>query len=190
MAGISNFKIRINSIKIDKVINIKIKTIHDYWLDTIKLDKNLEDIKNRVLDNTEAYIDSHRKRAPVPFKKRLIDVLRQTSYVEKIDKNTYKLGIGNKKTLDKEVPYWYIVNYGGIIGRGKAVVFKGIFQDGPPVQGGKGNTWFDGGSDADGKMYMMKPKNPIPPMHYINYAANQFQREILRFRKSMKDIKK
>lgn len=187
---ISNFTIRVNRREIDKKLNIVIKSVREHFLNNMALDKDLENIKTRVLDDTEAYIDAHRKRAPVPFKKRLIDVLRQTSFVEKLDKATYRLSIGDKKVLDSEAPYWYIVNYGGIIGRGKNVFFKGMFEDGAPFQGGKGNTWFEGGTDFNGKMYGMKPSNPIPPMHYLNYASNQFRRYILQFKKSKKQIKK
>ena len=189
MIGISKFEVHINKREIDEAIVKTAKTVYAHYLDNIGLEKSLVEIKERVLDKTGIYIDAHRKRPPVPFKKLLIDILRKTSFVNKIDNNTYRLVIGNQEVLDREVPYWYIVNYGGIIGRGKTVYFKGIFSDGKPVEGGKGNTWFEGGSDAEGKSYLIKPNNPISPMHYLNYMASEFNREVRRFQKSMKNIK-
>lgn len=185
MVGISSFRIRV--IKDNR--KEYIKRVHEHYLNTVKLDSSLDSIREEVLDNTEAYINAHRKRAPVPFKTHLIDVLRETSFIEKVDKATYRLSIGDKKTLDEKVSYWYIVNYGGIIGEGKDVWFKGIFTDGKPVPGGSGNTWFEGGIDFEGKTYLMKPKNPIPPMHYISFMAEQFQRAVRKFKMKQKSKK-
>lgn len=194
MIGISNFRIRINDKEIDGQINKVIKTVKEKYLDVIPLGKAMNDIKERILDRTESYIDAHRKRPPVPYKKHLIDVLRETSFVKKTAKYTYILSIGNETILDDKVPYWYVVNYGGnpwdefaIDGKGKA--FFGIFTDGPPVVGGQGNTWFEETGDEDGKIHMMRPKNPIPPMHYLQYMADQFQREIRKFKSTIKSKK-
>jgi len=180
MPGICEFKIKINKLDIDKKINLFIKTVKSICLNEIAIDKSLEDIKNRVLDSTESYIDAHRRRPSSPNKigKKLIEVLRETSSIEKTD-NGYRLGIGNEKVLYEQVPYWEIINYGGIPWGGKA--FFGLFEDGRPKPGGKGHAWIEGARDENG-VAMMKPKNPIPPMHYLNYMSQQFERELSRFK--------
>lgn len=182
MPDVCSYKIRIYQNKLDKVI----KSVHLKTVDNLKLDESLDDIKELVLDRTEDYINAHRRRPAETSKLHIIDVLRETSYVEKVDDHTYRLSIGDTATLDSKVSYWYVLNYGGIPPDWMNQKFFGIFQDGPPIKGGKGNTWFEGGTGANGKSYLMKPKNPIPPMHYLNYMASEFSKEIKKFQVRVK----
>ena len=177
--AISNFTIRATSNEIDEKVNRFIKRVYEHYLDTVNLDEFLNEIKEDILDKTEAYINAHRKRPIEESKTHLIDILRETSFIEKIDKATYRLSIGDERILDEKVPYWYVVNYGGIPWNGKG--FYGLFEDGRPVQGGEGNKFIEGMSDEKG-MGFMKPKNPIPPMHYLQYMAQLFNKAIRKFK--------
>lgn len=180
---ICQFKIKVNKVNLDDVVNVAIKTAKLKALDDAKIEENLEDIKKRILDSTEEYINSHRRRPADSSKTHLIDVLRETTFIEKLDDYTWRLNVGNTDDLDEKTPYWYIVNYGGII---SAKGFKGIFGDGPPTVGGGGNTWFEGETDDDGKMYFMSPSKPIPPMHYLNHMAQVFLKEIKQYKSKAK----
>jgi hypothetical protein len=176
------YKIKVHQDKINTII----ERVHIHNVDRLKLDSSLNNIKDKVLDLTEMYINNHRLRPTDPSKVHIIDILRETSFVEKIDNYTYRLGIGKTSVLDSKVPYWYVVNYGGIPPDWSAGVFYGIFQDGAPRAGAKGSTWFDHGVNSEQKMYKMIPKSPIPPMHYLNYMAQEFQREIEKFQGRIK----
>ena len=182
MPTICKYSIKISQDKLDKII----KTVHLNAVKALNVDNRLDDIRNLVLDRTENYINSHRRRPADPSKVHIIDVLRETSFVERVDETTFRLGIGDEGELNSKVPYWYVVNYGGIPPDWSAGEFYGIFQDGRPVPGGRGNTWFDHGTSPEGKMYKMKPKNPIPPMHYLNYMAQEFSKEIKKLQGKIK----
>lgn len=172
------FKIKIHRDKINEMI----KTVHLHYLDTIKLDEQLEDIKERVLNSTETYIDKNRRRPSNNQGEQLIDVLRETSFVEKVDNSTYRLGIGNETELDRRVPHWRVVNEGGIPPEWiEKKYYLGAFQDGKPVKGGGGNTWFEGATGDEGRAYIMFPKKPIPAMRYLNYMAKVFSEAVKNF---------
>jgi hypothetical protein len=180
MSAICNFSIKIRSVDLDNAVNKVVKSVNAKLLNNTKVEKNLEIIKENILKGTENYINSHRKRPAEASKLHIIDVLRETSKIQKTDRNSWELIIGDQKVLDDKVPYWYVLNYGGNPWKGKA--FFGIFQDGAPIRGGSANTWFTGGSDGTGKSFMMKPKHAIAPMHYINYMARQFTKELSKFK--------
>jgi hypothetical protein len=167
-------------------LNKIIKSVHIHSVDRLRLDESLEDIKKVVLDRTESYINAHRRRPAETSKLHIIDVLRETSHVEKVDNYTYRLSIGNESVLNDKVSYWYVLNYGGIPPDWLGKSFFGTFTDGAPRKGGKGNAWLEGWASEEGKRYMMKPKNPIPPMHYLNFMAQQFSKEVNKFQEKVK----
>ena len=179
MAGICNVKVRLVQKTLDDAIKLTIKTARLKSLDNLLIEQNLEGIKQSILDKTESYIDSHRRRpSNEQGQYKLIEVLRDTAFIERTT-NGWRLGIGNQDELDEKVPYWYIVNYGGIV---QTRGFLGIFEDGAPVPGGGGYAFYQGGVDDNGRSYFMKPQKPIPPMHYLNYMVKVFVEELRRFK--------
>jgi hypothetical protein len=182
MPATCKFTIKVYNDKLNKII----KSVHIHCVDRLRLDEALDDIKQTVLDRTESYIDNMRRRPSETSKLHLIDVLRETSNVKKLDNYTYRLGIGDENVLNSKVPYWKILNYGGIPPDWAGKSFFGTFTDGRPKEGAGGEAWLEGWASEEGKRFMMKPKKPIPPMRYLAYMAKQFSMEVLKFRVRVK----
>ncbi len=77
--------------------------------------------------------------------------------------NIIEWGVGNISRMDKEAPYWKAVNYGSshIVGK----KFIGSFYPGeehPDIGHFREGRFFEQGFG-----WLMTPKNPIPPMNYI-----------------------
>ena len=174
--NICNFKIHINKNDYDEFVLVAIKTAKVKQANETDVNAALDDIKEAVLDRVERYIDSRRKRPALDDgHEKIIDVLRETSFVEQIDKETWRLNIGDLASLDGRVPYWRLLNYGG---RPQGLFKFGIFGDGAPVRDGGGNVWLDG----DKTMHMMHPTKPIEPTHYLGYMAQEFLKEIRKYK--------
>ena len=78
-------------------------------------------------------------------------------------------GVGRISFLNKEVPYWRHINFGSLaIGANwQHRVPKGEFRPGDPMPN-EGS--FGDGRWSDPGKYSFIPKNPIPPMSYIEKA--------------------
>jgi hypothetical protein len=80
------------------------------------------------------------------------------------------MGLGNEEYLNKNYPYWKIVNFGGFINH-SVLGWFGLKQRPDSSQRGKGSEVFHGHSNG----YLLTPKAPIRPMNYIEYILNWLQ---------------
>jgi len=79
-------------------------------------------------------------------------------------------GIGNINVLNTKAKYWYVVNYGTMVG-GRAYIpnkggfVPGSFEGSPPDPALKGGV--QKFNYSDGSNFGMFPKSPIRPLNYI-----------------------
>lgn len=86
-------------------------------------------------------------------------------------------GIGKMSDMDKEAPYWYLINYGGMsfvanFGMGIGGSFNGEAPDPMKAGSGVGTQRFGAGN------FVMFPKSPILPMGYIEASRLELDKNI------------
>lgn len=98
-------------------------------------------------------------------------------------------GIGNIEILQQKAPYWYVVNYGKMVGglpfipnRGKFV--PGSFEGTAPASALREGVQKFNYNDGSGMG--MYPKNPIRPMNYIQVTRASFNRRLSSLIRSLK----
>ena len=79
-------------------------------------------------------------------------------------------GIGNINVLNQRAKYWYVVNYGAMVGGQPFVPARGKFVPGS-FEGNPPNSALKGGVQKfnykDGSNMGIFPKSPIRPLNYI-----------------------
>jgi len=186
------YRIRVR--KIGSPIHEVIKSIEDSFVPKL-FEKDLAGIRNTVLKAGRDHINSNRKRDVEQHtedwrttkRNNLINTLEaSTPPIVRKDKKVI-LDIGKKKFLDEHAPYWYKVNYGGKIEMdtpGKALYGYFGFGNSPKTSGGRDvfhyqKNWKNTNIYNKYKSsFVMKPMNPIPPLHYLNKMAEVFDKEI------------
>jgi len=86
-------------------------------------------------------------------------------------------GIGKMSDMDKDAPYWYLINYGGMsfiakFGLGVGGSFNGEAPDPMKAGSGVGTQRFGSGN------FVMFPKSPILPMGYIEASRFELDKNI------------
>jgi hypothetical protein len=111
----------------------------------------------------------------------------------------FTIGIGDRELLNKNCPYWYVLNYGFMYGSKRPYIpnygrgTKGRFEGDPwePVKGykaGKGSLgqhWNSVHSEFGGwynKTSFMKPKKAIEPVNYIEAGEKYITKRLNRFK--------
>jgi len=79
-------------------------------------------------------------------------------------------GIGNINVLNQKAKYWYVVNYGAMVGGQPYVPNRGRYVPGS-FEGTPADPALKGGVQkfnySDGSNFGMFPKSPIRPLNYI-----------------------
>ena len=102
-------------------------------------------------------------------------------------------GIGKIVDLNRNAPYWRMINYGGLTwvaktGRGVPGYFgTGDAPDSAQRGSGVGTQRFH--YDKGGSSFMMFPKNPIYPQNYIETTWLQMNREFQKLLNKLKTSK-
>lgn len=99
-------------------------------------------------------------------------------------------GVGNISVLNTQAPYWYVVNYGKMVGGQPFVPNRGRFVPGS-FEGNAPHPAMKTGVQKfnynDGSKMGMSPKSAIRPLNYIQASRARFNRD---FRKLLLSIKK
>jgi len=125
------------------------------------------DIIRQVLIN---FIDDARKRPKKVKEERYKG--RYSKHIEdvlEIKKTKNGIGIGDIEKLDKEVPYWKVLNFGGYTPPSTI----GIFTNGMPKPGVTGGSFMytkNGG--------LMIPQKPIQGIHFIEKTASWIRKNM------------
>ena len=88
------------------------------------------------------------------------------------------IGIGNIERLNKEAPYWWVLNYGTLFGTGTKYI------PGRPASDQNTPKFIPGYWSGDIFVYApfsgtgMVTKNPITPINYIDVGVNYFVSQI------------
>jgi hypothetical protein len=143
--------------------------------ETIDLTDVAEIMKARMIH----VIDANRKREVKQsynrferkFTKHISDVLEVDAVLTK--NKGFGVGIGNIEKLNKEVPYWLVVNNGGYI----PGPVHGYFTGGNPQGGAGGDSDFA----YNKKGPLMTPHTPIRPMNYIEKTIQWANTHILKY---------
>lgn len=151
-----------------KVLGDNLISVHKY------AGIELHQIGYAVVDKMIKYIDPRKRPKSYSGVSNLAKALRESIKIEEY-KDSYRVLVGDTDYLDEVAPYWYKLNYGGSPWKGKG--FYGIFSDGKPKKGNKGNTWYPGGTGDTGSMFFMRPKHPIEGKRYINKSINWLNKE-------------
>jgi hypothetical protein len=186
----------------DRLNNVikSIKDIHKTTASSIY--PQVETVKEKVLQALQTYINSHRQRPDVnqtstdvgfkrlsPFNNLYETIERGSDIVPTT--NGWRLVIGKKEFLDAHAPYWYIVNFGGIV----PPMFLGYFGAGHKPSSTYGRkeafTRTRGVNKTNPfttskKSFLMIPEKPITPMYYINYMAKVFEQEMKKIKVTSK----
>lgn len=152
-------------------------------------------LKNKILNELNSYINSHRQRPDVrqnPDKDNFRRVSALNNLYESIAASSevsvssngkgWSMKIGKKSFLDEHAPYWYIVNYGGRLVRN--AVFFGYFDGGHrPSSRMRGEPFYktekgDKMPSSEKEVSLMIPRNPLPPMRYIESISQALVREV------------
>lgn len=96
-------------------------------------------------------------------------------------------GIGHIPTLNVEVSYWYLLNFGGLTaiakqGRGVGGSFNGEAPSPTKTGTGVGTQRFT----QENNSFFMIPKSPIRPMNYIEATRQKLNMEINKILKFLK----
>jgi len=94
----------------------------------------------------------------------LVQALKGSIKISNMGKGGYKISFIDGSKLDRQAPYWKLLNYGGINPL-KGLGLFGRFGDGAPAKGGSGSTFFQTNNSQD---FMMFPKKPIEGIRYLN----------------------
>jgi hypothetical protein len=115
----------------------------------------IESLAQQALLYMQSYLMTHSKH-PTGRLMSNLDIK-----IIKTDKG-FTFGIGNIKKLNKESPYWYVLNYGKTITGKKFIppAFVGSFEGDRPVAGKQGQQYVDEGN------YYIQPKT-FTPVNYI-----------------------
>ncbi len=188
MPGKSNVQISLKVQGVDKII----KALDHIQKGLARAWFEFQDVAHDTMEKTanvmKGRIENTRKRRK--GEKSITDYLN----VEKIGPQTaeVRLGIGNIQQLNKEVPYWYFINYGKMFTSGNSLpnygkpVTPGSFDGEPPIKGASGQRWQAGKGE-----YTFKAKKPIEPKHYIEAGSEFLKREIKKVVKQyMNEIRK
>lgn len=104
-----------------------------------------------------------------------------------IGSESVAIGIGLISLLDSKAPYWYLINYGGMVSP-EARRVPGVFNNADPPSAGLGGTGVGteeftykpqserSGSDT---FFLMNVGSPIAPMNYIQKTAQWLYRRLI-----------
>jgi len=141
------------------------KILQSLWKST---DMELSDLALATVNKMEEQINLHRKR-PKTYSGRsnLANALRSSLTLER-GTNQYRLSFINLRDLDKQAPYWYVLNYGGRPWGDKGI--PGFFDGGKPPMGGLGNEPFYFGQ----KTFWIDPTKAkrIEGIHYLETSIH------------------
>ena len=172
-----------------KPVKDMIKTIAEQTFE--RTPEALEEIKQAVLKSTRDFINSNRQRPAGTYasefdkfrrlteKENLYNTLAESCSIERTVDGKYRLALGEHRFLNAHAPYWYVVNYGGVV----PPAAYGFFGSGsaPSRSYGKKQVFHKSKPGGKKKVWLMTPKNPIPAMRYLNHMASVFNKEILKF---------
>jgi len=157
-----------------KIEEIYTDTIGKDW---IRFQELVAELGEHILAYMQNYINSHISRAE--SNGTLANAMK-LDVVAGAGEASVGWGIGYMPTLDVEVPYWYLINFGGLTtiakeGRGVGGYFGGGDAPDSIKRGsGVGTQRFH----EEMNTFMMFPKSPIKPMNYIENSRQQLDREI------------
>ena len=90
-------------------------------------------------------------------------------------------GIGNINVLNQKARYWYVVNYGKMVGGQPYIPNKGNFVPGS-FEGNRPESSLKGGVQKfnfnDGSNFGMNPKSIIRPLNYISATRARFNTKL------------
>jgi hypothetical protein len=157
------------------------------------VDRDLANLKNKVLDHINMYINANRTRDRKKDSGGMIAALRSSSIVESLDTNKVVLSIGNRDQLTAEVPYWYVLNYGKRWDTGENYVPPKNYGywgnsskystknggTGYSIAGGGKEVWHHLSSPKGGfKSWKLQPNKSVTPMHWLEEMSLVFQIEV------------
>jgi len=148
----------------------------------------LHQLAARAAQHMENTIDTNRKRGKnYGGRSRLMQAIRSSIKIVRYG-NQYSIRFMDKKQLDMEAPYWYVLNYGGMPWYGRAggatstynnmwdERYNGVFDNiAKPTAGVDGGAWYPGMGDENSNSYMLMPKKPIEGILYIEKAMTWLQ---------------
>jgi hypothetical protein len=184
-------------------LDIFLKTVEKSFSSEV-LKRDLKNIEKHVLSVAENTINQNRKR-DLKRHTRLITVLKQSTSIEQLSKNRFRLGIGAKGYLQNNAPYWYVLNYGHTVNSSapyRPPKMLGYFGRGNKPLRGVSNEIFHASLSnpypkspyGGGKVWQLKPAKPITPIHYLQAMALTFQKDIdelvIAYKRRMKEAVK
>lgn len=147
-------------------------TVADIPIQVRKTVDNIQGLMFSLANKTRAMmvdiITSRKKR--MGSANRLEDAIQVEN-----DPNNKTVGIGNLQLLETQAPYWYLINYGGMVAP-KAQVVGGWFQYDSwtvPVPAQAGTGAGRGKFIQQRNTHLMIVRNPIAGINYIQ-KANAF----------------
>lgn len=153
--------------------------------------RDLEDIRDTILNETENFINKNRKRKGkerhteswrTSRENNLINTLKTSSFIESTRSNRFRLGIGHIDFLNQHAKYWKLINYGGRIKMNGKEFVPGFFGAGKAPGTGTRETFHYTGRLKGTNPYNSGPNgfrmNPdgaiIAPMKYLNFMSRRF----------------
>lgn len=140
----------------------------------IQISSKGETIGYRIAEHISEVINRSRRRKGKTSSGGLASAFRDRNMVKvKFMGDIINIGVGNKKLLNTQYPYWKIIDKGGFIPSATFGFFGHGGERGRPnsayagtgvgIQLWNRREWGRG----MGGIFLLKPKNPIPPMNYI-----------------------
>jgi len=123
------------------------------------------------------YIDIHRHREKSMHADGTIPLSQSITLDKFTGMGQVGFGIGNIAKLQKESPYWYVLNYGAKVSGEKFIPANGGFIPGS-FRGMKPTSGLSNGTARfnynDGSGFGMKPKKFYRPINYIDATQRKF----------------
>ena len=151
------------------------KQIVDEWIrrDWFEFQYQVHELGNQILSYMQQFITSRIKRDGSTG-----NLVRSINLEPFVGMASVGWGIGKISEMDKLAPYWYLINYGGMsfiaqFGLGTGGSFGGEAPDPMKAGTGVGKQRFGSGN------FVMFPKSPIAPMHFVESSRLELDRRII-----------
>ena len=140
----------------------------------------IRELGHKTADNMGSIINSYRKRPSIGTNK--LEKSITSVFIAGVSHSgflglgrdifTHEVGIGEIAKMNREAPYWEVLDVGGYVPPANLGYFG---ENNPPIPGGKGEAWIHTGRKED---FLMTPKSPIEGLDYIGQSLRKLKIEL------------